>query len=39
MTGTFPLYKSTYARIKEDNSQRAENIKVVTLIKLTDQPM
>lgn len=39
MTGTFILNKSTYVRINEDNSQRAENIKVITLIKLTAQPM
>lgn len=40
MTGTFTLYyKSTYVLINEDNSQRVDNIKGITLIKLTDQPI
>lgn len=39
MTGTFTLYKSTYVRINEDNSQRAENIKVITLIKSPNHPI
>lgn len=42
MTGTFTRYyksRPTYVLINENNSQGVDNIKVITLIKLTDQPI